>query len=102
MHYAWGMTTIFLLDGPLLLLYIHVLFCFFECCLDKTLRCVVALFSHSNPTPAPWRHWFILSGPAKNDANPEPLFLAEGQFFVETGTTGSELGTGPELALKLP
>lgn len=31
----------------------------------------------------------------------EPLFLVEGQFFVETGKTGSKLGTDTEPALKL-
>lgn len=31
-----------------------------------------------------------------------PLFLAEGWIFVETGRTGSNLGTGPELAVELP
>lgn len=48
--------------------------------------------------PSPRRQ----TGPAKNGANLEPLFLAEGQFFVETEKTGSKLGPGPELALKPP
>lgn len=36
-----------------------------------------------------------------NGATLEPLFLVAGQFFVETGKTGSKLGTHTELALEL-
>lgn len=34
----------------------------------------------------------------RNSATLEPLFLAEGQLFVETGITGSKLVTGPGTA----
>lgn len=36
-----------------------------------------------------------------NGVTLKPLFLVGGQFFVETGKTGSKLGTDAELALEL-